>query len=194
MDHTPAPTEYFPWERPGPRLVLQRVYERWAVRANVTLGDHVHVGLGSVVWAPHSLRIGRDVYIGKYCTIQCDGEIGNGVLIGNSVGLVGRLDHDYKAVGLPASFSPWIGRRGHRPDSGDSRLVVGDDVWIGYAAIVLTGVTVGHGAIVSAGAVVTHDVESYAIVAGNPARAIGVRFSPDEAAEHERILFDERGW
>jgi acetyltransferase-like isoleucine patch superfamily enzyme len=97
-------------------------------------------------------------------------------------------------VGLPASFSPWIGRRGHRPDSGDSRLVVGDDVWIGYAAIVLTGVTVGHGAIVSAGAVVTHDVESYAIVAGNPARAIGVRFSPDEAAEHERILFDERGW
>jgi acetyltransferase-like isoleucine patch superfamily enzyme len=188
VDHTPAPNEYFPWERPGPKLVLQRFYERWAVRANVTLGNHVHVGFGSIVWAPHSLRVGKDVYIGKCCTIQCDGEIGNGVLIGNSVGLVGRLDHDYKAMGLPASLSPWIGGRGHRPAAGDLRLVVSDDVWIGYGAIVLTGVTIGRGAIVAAGTVVVDDVQPYDIVAGNPARPVGRRFSDDEIEEHERAL------
>jgi acetyltransferase-like isoleucine patch superfamily enzyme len=174
--------------------VLQRLYERWAVRENVRLGNHVHVGFGSVVWAPHSLRVGNDVYIGKRCTIQCDGEIGSGVLIGNAVGLVGKLDHDYKAVGMPASLAPWIGSPGRRERSDDTRLVVGDDVWIGYGAIVLTGVTVGRGAIVAAGAVVTQDVEPYAIVAGNPARSVGVRFGPDEVLEHERLLFDARSW
>ena len=193
-NQTSAPTEYFAWERPGPKLFLQRLYERWAVRANVTLGEHVHVGFGSVVWAPHALQVGSDVYIGKYCTIQCDGEIGNGSLIGNAVGLIGKLDHDYRAVGLPASFSPWIGSSSRHPAADDLRLVVGVDVWIGYGSIVLSGVTVGRGAIVSAGAVVTHDVEPYSIVAGNPARAVGVRFGPDEAVEHERILLETRGW
>jgi len=186
--------ELFPWERPGPKLALQRLYQRWAVRANVSLGDHVHIGLGSVVWAPHSLRVGSDVYIGKHCTIQCDGEIGNGVLVANSVGLVGKLDHDYRAVGIPATFAPWIGSPTRRSATDDPPLVIGNDVWIGYGAIVVSGVTVGRGAIVAAGAVVTHDVDPYSIVAGNPARPVGVRFGPDEAAEHERLLLRERGW
>jgi len=48
-------------------------------------------------------------------------------------------------------------------------------VWIGYRAIVLPGVTIGEGAVVGAGSVVTQDVPSFVIVAGNPARPIGVR-------------------
>ncbi|WP_212827776.1 CatB-related O-acetyltransferase [Polymorphospora rubra] len=60
------------------------------------------------------------------------------------------------------------------PSRGDT--VVGNDVWIGYQAIVMPGVRIGDGAIVAAGAVVTADVPPYTIVGGNPARPIRQRF------------------
>lgn len=53
---------------------------------------------------------------------------------------------------------------------------IGNDVWIGYRALVLDGVTIGDGAVVAAGAVVTRDVPPYAIVGGVPARVIRYRF------------------
>lgn len=172
----------------GAKGLLQRVYERFAVRANVTLGKRVHVGFGSILWAPRSLRIGDDVYIGKYCTIECDGDIGDGVLIANQVGLVGRLDHDYRAIGVSVRRAPWIGDRGRPGADRDLSITIGDDVWIGYGAIVVSGVVIGRGSIVAAGAVVTRDVAPYSIVAGNPATVVGVRFSAAEIAEHERVL------
>ncbi len=58
--------------------------------------------------------------------------------------------------------------------------VVGNDVWIGYDATVMPGRTVGHGAIVGSGSLVAADVPPYAIVGGNPARLIRMRF-PEEA-------------
>lgn len=61
---------------------------------------------------------------------------------------------------------------------GDSKgdIVVGDDVWIGYRATIMSGVTIGQGAIIAAGAVVTKDVPPYAIVAGVPAKVVKYRF------------------
>jgi acetyltransferase-like isoleucine patch superfamily enzyme len=56
---------------------------------------------------------------------------------------------------------------------------IGNDVWIGAAAQVLSGVTIGDGAIVGAGAIVTRDVPAYAVVGGNPARLIRYRFEAD---------------
>lgn len=57
-------------------------------------------------------------------------------------------------------------------------MEIGNDVWIGYGATILSGVRIGDGAIVGANAVVTKDVPPYAIVAGNPAHVIRMRFSP----------------
>ena len=54
---------------------------------------------------------------------------------------------------------------------------VGNDVWIGRGAVVLSGVTVGDGAVIGAYSVVANDVPSYAIVAGNPARVLRKRFT-----------------
>ena len=54
--------------------------------------------------------------------------------------------------------------------------VIGNDVWIGMEAVVMPGVTIGDGAIVAARSVVTHDVPPYAIVAGNAARVVKMRF------------------
>lgn len=63
------------------------------------------------------------------------------------------------------------------PVKGD--IVIGHDVWIGYDALIKNGVTIGHGAIVATRAVVVKDVPPYAIVAGNPAKVVKMRF--DEA-------------
>lgn len=63
------------------------------------------------------------------------------------------------------------------PSRGD--LVVENDVWLGYDALLMSGVQVGSGAIMATRAVVTKDVPPYAIVAGNPARVVRMRY--DEA-------------
>ena len=62
---------------------------------------------------------------------------------------------------------------------------VGHDVWLGYQALVMPGVTIGHGAVVAAASVVTRDVSPYAIVAGNPARVIRMRYDESDV---ERLL------
>lgn len=54
--------------------------------------------------------------------------------------------------------------------------IIGDDVWIGYGAIILSGVKISSGTVIAAGSLVTHDTESYCIYAGNPARKIRERF------------------
>ena len=66
-------------------------------------------------------------------------------------------------------------------------IVIGNDVWLGTNAIVLSGVTVGDGAVVAAGAVVTRDVPPYAVVAGVPARVIKMRFSAEQIESLLRI-------
>ncbi|WP_375622984.1 MULTISPECIES: DapH/DapD/GlmU-related protein [unclassified Bartonella] len=57
------------------------------------------------------------------------------------------------------------------------RVIIGHDVWIGYGAVIMPGVTVGHGAIIGANAVITKDVMPYAVVAGVPAKRLRMRFS-----------------
>lgn len=175
------------------RSVWLPVRRSYAVRSNVRLGRDVHIGVGTVIEAPHSLTIGDDVYIGKYCTIECDGSLGDGVLIGNHVGLVGRNDHDFRQIGVTVRRSPWIGDDDYHAAGTDRPLVVGPDVWIGYGATVLSGVVVGRGAIIAAGTVVTRDVDPYAIVVGNPARAIARRFDDEEITRHEAMLARDAG-
>jgi acetyltransferase-like isoleucine patch superfamily enzyme len=167
------------------RSLFQVINRRYAVRANVHILGRVHIGVGTTLWAPHDLTVHEEVYIGKRCTIEVDGTIGQGTLIANDVGLVGRRDHDFRAVGVLMRRAPWVGElRG--PDTGVVNVEA--DVWIGFGAIVLSPCVIGRGAIVAAGAVVTKDVPAYAIVAGNPATQIAWRFSENEIAEHERLL------
>jgi virginiamycin A acetyltransferase len=65
-------------------------------------------------------------------------------------------------------------------------LVIEDDVWIGHNAMILPGCKrIGRGAIIGAGAIVTHDVARYMIVAGNPARTLRARFTPELATAIE---------
>ena len=66
-------------------------------------------------------------------------------------------------------------------------IIIGNDAWIGYDAIIRAGVTIGDGAIIGTRALVTKDVEPYTIVGGIPAKPIRKRFDDETIAELERI-------
>ena len=76
---------------------------------------------------------------------------------------------------------------------GKTRIVIGNDVWIGNRAVILRGVTIGDGAVVGAGAVVTRDVEPYTIVGGVPARTIRKRFSDKVIEKLEQVKWWDYG-
>ncbi|KOV84416.1 acetyltransferase [Nocardia sp. NRRL S-836] len=75
------------------------------------------------------------------------------------------------------------------PSRGDT--VVGNDVWIGYSAVIMPGVRIGNGAIVAAGAVVVSDVPAYAVVGGNPAKVVKMRYGVEEVEVLERVAWWE---
>lgn len=66
---------------------------------------------------------------------------------------------------------------GYPKTKGD--VIIGNDVWIGYQAVIMSGVRIGDGAVVGAYALVTQDVPPYGVVAGNPARLMKKRFDDD---------------
>lgn len=167
--------------------LIRATTRRLALGTNVTAGVGLRVGRSTVVWAPHHLSIGDDVSIGPGSVIQCDGYIGDFVLIGMGVQIVGRDDHAVREIGIPMKDSTWVGDRARTERDA---VHIGRDVWVGGASVVLSGVSLGEGSIIGSGSVVTHDVDPYAIVAGNPARFIRWRFeSLDDRAEHSRRLY-----
>lgn len=78
-------------------------------------------------------------------------------------------------------FQKWIAVKGHPATKGD--VIIGNDVWIGREALILSGVRIGDGAVVGARSVVAKDVKPYSIVSGNPARHIRFRFDPDKISK-----------
>jgi len=164
-------------------------------------GVDLHVGTRPRLWAPHHLEIGDHSYLGHEICIETNCRVGRYVMMANRVSLVGRRDHDYKTLGVPVRFGHWVGSERTPSPHRLAEVRIDDDVWIGYGAIVLSGVHVGRGAIVAAGAVVKDDVAPYDIVGGSPAVPIGRRFaSEQEIAEHEARIssgtyrFSERGF
>lgn len=163
------------------RLLLSGKY-------NISFGKTSTFGRGTVFYAPNSMTIGENVYFGKYCSLETDIEIGNDVLIGNNVGLIGKYDHDYSCLGKSIKDSSWIGDANYQFKGKGLKIIIENDVWIGYGLIIISGVRIRHGAIVVAGSVVLKDVEPYSIVAGNPAREISKRFTEVQIREHAKAL------
>lgn len=82
---------------------------------------------------------------------------------------------------FPLFFQEWGLEKKNVTDAWDNKgdIVIGNDVWIGYEAVILAGVTIGDGAIIGARAVVTKDVPPYTVVGGVPAKPIKLRFSEE---------------
>lgn len=111
---------------------------------NIRIGARSYVNGGMIVASPRArIVIGEDCML-SYCVHL-------------------RTDmHRHGEVDVP------MNQQGH--DEAD--IVIGDDVWIGYGAQIMSGVTVGSHSVVGAGAVVTHDVPEFAVVGGVPARLL----------------------
>ncbi len=108
--------------------------------------------------------------IGKFCSIAC----GARFLFNSANHALGPLT----TYPFPLFFEEWDLDVARLADAWDNKgdIVVGSDVWIGYEAVILAGVTIGDGAIIGSRAVVTKDVPPYTIVGGVPARPIRLRF------------------
>ncbi len=118
---------------------------------------------------------GDKLIIGKFCMIASDVKfIMNGA---------NHLNDSISAYPFAIFGNGWEGAMEGRsyPNKGD--LVIGNDVWIGYNATLMAGITVHDGAIIAANSTVTKDVEPYAIVGGNPAAVIRKRFSVEKIRE-----------
>ncbi|HBS48560.1 TPA: chloramphenicol acetyltransferase [Candidatus Dependentiae bacterium] len=97
-----------------------------------------------------------------------------------------------------STYPFFIFRRGWEKDFDPASLsnkgdtIIGNDVWIGYDATIMPGVKIGDGAIIGAKAVVTKDVPPYAVVGGNPAKIIRIRF--DEKTVNELVAIAWWNW
>lgn len=113
--------------------------------------------------------------IGKFCSIACGAKF-----LMNSAN---HTLHSLSSYTFPLYDDEW--EQGMKPkESWDNKgnIVIGNDVWIGFEAVVLAGVTIGDGAIIGTRAVVTKDIPPYTIVGGIPAEPIRKRFSDDDIA------------
>lgn len=111
--------------------------------------------------------------IGKFCSIACGAKF-----------LFNSANHTLSSLStypFPIFFEEWGLDVKNISASWDNKgsITVGNDVWIGYEAVVLAGVTIGDGAVVGTRAVVTRDVPPYTIVGGIPAKPIRKRFSDE---------------
>lgn len=115
--------------------------------------------------------IGDNLVIGKFCAIARGVRF---IMNGANHKLSGFSTYPFGIFGN--GWEGAIPQPGDLPWKGDT--VIGNDVWLGYEALIMPGVKIGNGAIVAARAVVTKDVPAYAVVGGNPARVLKMRFSP----------------
>lgn len=114
--------------------------------------------------------------IGKFCSIAC----GARFLFNSANHTLGSLAN----YTFPLFFEEWELDRADVTAAWDNKgdIIVGNDVWIGYEAVIMAGVRIGDGAIIAARAVVTRDVPPYTIVGGVPAKTIRPRFDDRTAA------------
>ena len=124
---------------------------------------------------------GDRLVIGKFCSIACGAKF----LFNSANHTLGSLAN----YTFPLFFEEWGLDRKDVAAAWDNKgdIVIGNDVWIGYEAVVMAGVRIGDGAVIAARAVVTRDVPPYTIVGGVPAREIRRRFDADTVARLQEL-------
>lgn len=119
--------------------------------------------------------------IGKFCSIACGAKF-----------LFNSANHKMASLStytFPLFFEEWGLKKENVAQAWDQKgdIVIGNDVWIGYEAVILSGVTIGDGAVIGCRAVVTKDIPPYTIVGGVPAKPIRKRFDEETIKELQKI-------
>lgn len=136
---------------------------------NITLGNHVSIGAGSVIQSSHGEII-----------------IGDHVMLGPNVHIHGG-NHIFTEIGCYIDEAP------PKKMGQDGKIVIEDDVWIGSCSIILKGVHIGRGSVIGGGAIVTKDVPPYSIYMNKIEPIIRKRFSDEEIKEHEQQIKKKYG-
>ncbi len=143
-------------------LLRAHVYQAVMTKSLKHLGANTKIDYRTEILSPQNASIGNRVYIGKNCTLVCDGEL--------SIG-----DDCMIAAGCRVTTKNHNAIRGHSySDLGYTlkKVAIGNNVWIGYNVVILPGVDIGDGAIVAAGSVVTKAVPAFEVWGGVPAHFI----------------------
>ena len=119
--------------------------------------------------------------IGKFCSIACGAKF-----------LFNSANHKMASLStytFPLFFEEWGLEKENVAQAWDQKgdIIIGNDVWIGYEAVILSGVTIGDSAVIGCRAVVTKDVPPYTIVGGVPAKPIRKRFDEETIKELQKI-------
>nr|WP_236686561.1 CatB-related O-acetyltransferase [Leptolinea tardivitalis] len=119
--------------------------------------------------------------IGKFCSIACGAKF-----------IFNSANHTQKSLStypFPIFFEEWNLDKANVASAWDNKgdIIIGNDVWIGYEAVILSGVHIGDGAIIGTRAVVTKDVPPYSVVGGIPAKEIKKRFDENTIMKLQKI-------
>ena len=136
------------------------------------------------------VKVGRETYGKLY--VQAFNEetrlrIGHYCSIGPDVSFILSAEHPLNYLSTFPFRVKLLGEKSEAISKGD--IVIGDDVWIGYGATILSGVNIGTGAVIAACALVSDDVPPYAIVAGVPAKIVKYRFDFNTIQELSKMDF-----
>jgi maltose O-acetyltransferase len=124
----------------------------------ICIGDDVYFGSNSKIWSASNIYVGNRVFISYGVNIH-DNDA-------HSVSAKNRQEQ-FKEIFIEGHIAPL-----NDVNMGD--VFISDDVWIGFNASILKGVHIGEGAIIASSSVVTRSVDPFTIVAGNPAKKIGM--------------------
>ncbi|MCH9297408.1 Vat family streptogramin A O-acetyltransferase [Pantoea allii] len=130
----------------------------------------------------HYPFIGDKLIIGKFCAIAKGAQF---IMNGANHKVSGISTYPFQIFGN--GWEKVMPGEGDLPYKGDT--VIGNDVWIGYEALIMPGVKVGNGAIIASRSVVTSDVPAYTVVGGNPAKPVRARFAPEVVAQLESLAW-----
>ncbi|MGE6380081.1 Vat family streptogramin A O-acetyltransferase [Shewanella baltica] len=152
--------------------------KNFITRENIIVGDYTYYDdpagperfESNVLY--HFDFIGDKLIIGKFCAIAKDVKF---IMNGANHQVSGFSTYPFYIFGN--GWEKVMPNPADLPHKGDT--CIGNDVWIGYNATIMPGVKIGHGAIVASQSVVTKDVPPYAVVGGNPATVIKLRFEQD---------------
>lgn len=151
---------------------------------------HNRTYLGEIVERDDCITVGNASY-GEINILATNPQykliIGNYCSIARKVMFILNADHETEFLSTFPIYTYINKENKDAKSKGD--IIIKDDVWIGYNAIIMSGVTIGQGAIVGAGSIVTKNVPDYAVVVGNPSRIIKYRFDEETIKKLKKIDF-----